>query len=245
MSILTLRDIVDDAPFTTKRKQASSWNVATLETFVDIRVELDCFPITAKEIKEGKNRRSVSRQCPLTFSSSTFLVPSFSSDPRHHQSRYTRRTQREYTSTPICACLSQSFICQNHFLSIPSHSQSKIPSRLRESSTAFLDRDASSSPDSASSPGTLPISATPSSVHSTQTNGTKKSGGGAIATSGFGRGAGRGKAQPRMPSPPRPPVTVVRKPDTDYLVGALGVFCTVFPACVTRVSEDELIMISC
>ncbi|EIM92829.1 uncharacterized protein STEHIDRAFT_152134 [Stereum hirsutum FP-91666 SS1] len=115
----------------------------------------------------------------------------------------------------------------NHFLSIPSNSQSKVPSRLRESSTAFLDRDRSSSPESASSPGTLPISAaTPSSVHSIQTNGTKKGGGGAAVPSGFGRGAGvgagRAKVQPRMPSPPRPPVTVVRKPDTDYLVDVEG-----------------------
>ncbi|KAI0271544.1 hypothetical protein BC834DRAFT_967005 [Gloeopeniophorella convolvens] len=90
-------------------------------------------------------------------------------------------------------------------------SQSKIPSRLRESSIAsFLEPEATAgSPESrSSSPGTAP---TPSSsiFGNGRVNGT--AGGGEVK-----------KVPPRAPSPPRPPPPVTRRPETDYLVDVEG-----------------------
>ncbi|KAI9445459.1 hypothetical protein H4582DRAFT_924089 [Lactarius indigo] len=91
-------------------------------------------------------------------------------------------------------------------------SQSKIPSRLRESSIAsFLEPEATgASPGSrSSSPGTA---ATPTS--SIFGNGR---------ANGFAVGGGEEKrVPPRAPSPPRPPPPVTRRPETDYLVDVEG-----------------------
>ncbi|KAH9005986.1 hypothetical protein EDB86DRAFT_2877482 [Lactarius hatsudake] len=94
-------------------------------------------------------------------------------------------------------------------------SQSKIPSRLRESSIAsFLEPEATgASPGSrSSSPGTA---ATPTS--SIFGNGR---------ANGFAGGGGGGgeekRVPPRIPSPPRPPPPVTRRPETDYLVDVEG-----------------------
>jgi hypothetical protein len=87
-------------------------------------------------------------------------------------------------------------------------SQSKIPSRLRESSIAsFLEPEATgASPGSrSSSPGTA---ATPTSsvLGNGKVNGT--SGGG-----------DEKRIPPHIPTPPKPPPPVTRRPETDYLVG--------------------------
>lgn len=122
----------------------------------------------------------------------------------------------------------------NHHLAPPINSHSKVPSRLRESSTAsFLEREPShsSSPDSrSSSPGALLVSAaTPSSGHSAQSPAARKRNAQATnGLSGLGSslgglagslGAGMGKAMPRVPSPPAPPI---RRTDTEYLVDVEG-----------------------
>ena len=90
-------------------------------------------------------------------------------------------------------------------------SQSKIPSRLRESSIALsLEIEATgASPGSRSS---SPATATPTS-----------------SVLGLGNGRSNGitagsiveeKRVPlRVPSPPRPPPPVMRRPETDYLIG--------------------------
>ncbi|KAF8264419.1 hypothetical protein EI94DRAFT_1738471 [Lactarius quietus] len=90
-------------------------------------------------------------------------------------------------------------------------SQSKIPSRLRESSiVSFLEPEATgASPGSrSSSPGTA---ATPTS--SMFGNGR---------ANGFAGGGEEKKAPARVPSPPRPPPPVTRRPETDYLVDVEG-----------------------
>ncbi|KAA1468576.1 hypothetical protein DENSPDRAFT_833923 [Dentipellis sp. KUC8613] len=99
------------------------------------------------------------------------------------------------------------------------HSHSKIPSRLRESSTvSVLERTASSSTGSrSSSPGTLPVSAaTPSSAHSVHSFGGPRRN---------GMVGKKSKPMTRLPSPPhppRPPTPVMRRPETDYLVDVEG-----------------------
>ena len=105
--------------------------------------------------------------------------------------------------------------CANSGQNAPgAKSQSKIPSRLRESSTAsFLEPEATvASPGSrSSSPGTA---ATPSSsvLGSAKPNGT-------------GGGVGEKRVPGRIPSPPRPPPVVTRRPETDYLVGKHALLC--------------------
>ncbi|KAI0307568.1 hypothetical protein B0F90DRAFT_25636 [Multifurca ochricompacta] len=89
-------------------------------------------------------------------------------------------------------------------------SQSKIPSRLRESSIAsFLEPEATgASPGSrSSSPGTA---ATPTSsvLGNGRANGTI--------------GGEEKRIPPRIPSPPRPPPPITRRPETDYLVDVEG-----------------------
>ncbi|KAF8480937.1 hypothetical protein DFH94DRAFT_435676 [Russula ochroleuca] len=88
-----------------------------------------------------------------------------------------------------------------------SKSQSKIPSRLRESSTAsFLPEGTAASPGSRSStPGTA---ATPTS--SVPGNGRPNGTSGVVEEK---------RVPPRIPSPPRP---VTRRPETDYLVDVEG-----------------------
>jgi hypothetical protein len=96
--------------------------------------------------------------------------------------------------------------CANSGQNAPgAKSQSKIPSRLRESSTAsFLEPEATvASPGSrSSSPGTAatPTSSVPGNA---KPNGT----------------VGGGVGEKRVPGPPRPPPVVTRRPETDYLVG--------------------------
>jgi hypothetical protein len=100
--------------------------------------------------------------------------------------------------------------CANSGQNAPgSKSQSKIPSRLRESSTAsFLEPEATvASPGSrSSSPGTAatPTSSVPGNA---KPNGTA------------GGGVGEKRVPGRISSPPRPPPVVTRRPETDYLVG--------------------------
>ncbi|TFY72647.1 hypothetical protein EVG20_g359 [Dentipellis fragilis] len=99
------------------------------------------------------------------------------------------------------------------------HSHSKIPSRLRESSTvSVLERAASSSTGSrSSSPGMLPVgAATPSSAHSVHSFGGPRRN---------GMVGKKSKPMTRLPSPPhppRPPTPVMRRPETDYLVDVEG-----------------------
>lgn len=101
-------------------------------------------------------------------------------------------------------------------------SQSKLPSKLRSSSTtSFLERDRSSTPGSQSSAGT-PIASTSSaiSVKSAAGTGPPKRGRPKGSKTGMGRGAMA--AQQKRQSPPRPPppppVPAVRI-EPDYLVG--------------------------
>lgn len=100
-------------------------------------------------------------------------------------------------------------------------SQSKIPSKLRSSSTAsFLDRDRSATPASQSSSGT-PIATSVSSVISGQSpagTGPPKRGRPKGSKTGMGRGAAALAAQVKRPSPPRPPPP----PQPDYLIDVEG-----------------------
>ncbi|KAI6136900.1 hypothetical protein F5141DRAFT_1077382 [Pisolithus sp. B1] len=100
-------------------------------------------------------------------------------------------------------------------------SQSKIPSKLRSSSTAsFLDRDRSATPASQSSSGT-PIATSVSSVISGQSpagTGPPKRGRPKGSKTGVGRGAAALAAQVKRPSPPRPPPP----PQPDYLIDVEG-----------------------
>ncbi|KAI6153317.1 hypothetical protein BKA82DRAFT_4088310 [Pisolithus tinctorius] len=100
-------------------------------------------------------------------------------------------------------------------------SQSKIPSKLRSSSTAsFLDRDRSATPASQSSSST-PIATSVSSVISGQSpagTGPPKRGRPKGSKTGMGRGAAALAAQVKRPSPPRPPPP----PQPDYLIDVEG-----------------------
>ena len=96
-------------------------------------------------------------------------------------------------------------------------SQSKIPSRLRESSIAsFVEPEATgASPGSrSSSPGTA-ATTTSSVLGNGRANGTN--------------GGGDEKRMPsHIPTPPRPLPPVTRRPETDYLIGKQTVrFCRV------------------
>ncbi|KAF9243818.1 hypothetical protein BU15DRAFT_71938 [Melanogaster broomeanus] len=101
-------------------------------------------------------------------------------------------------------------------------SQSKVPSKLRSSSTAsILDRGRSSTPGSQSSAGT-PIATSVSSAVSAQSaggTGPPKRGRPKGSKTGMGRGAAA--AQVKRPSPPRPPPPPVRI-EPDYLVDVEG-----------------------
>ncbi|KAI6133320.1 hypothetical protein EDD16DRAFT_1531148 [Pisolithus croceorrhizus] len=100
-------------------------------------------------------------------------------------------------------------------------STSKIPSKLRSSSTAsFLDRDRSATPASQSSSGT-PIATSVSSVISGQSpagTGPPKRGRPKGSKTGMGRGAAVIATQVKRPSPPRPPPP----PQPDYLIDVEG-----------------------
>ncbi|KAF8139963.1 hypothetical protein EV363DRAFT_318605 [Boletus edulis] len=108
----------------------------------------------------------------------------------------------------------------NQSLQVPS-SQSKVPSKLRSSSTAsFLDRERSSTPGSQSSVGT-PIGASTSpaiSAKSPAGTGPPKRGRPKGSKTGVGRG---GAALIKRPSPPRPPPPPVRI-EPDYLIDVEG-----------------------
>lgn len=110
-----------------------------------------------------------------------------------------------------------------------SSSQSKVPSKLRSSSTAsFLERerDRSSTPGSQSSVGT-PIASTSSAISARSVAGTGPPKRGRPKGSKTGTGRGALVAQQKRPSPPRPllpppppppPAPAVRI-EQDYLVG--------------------------
>ncbi|KIJ68724.1 hypothetical protein HYDPIDRAFT_173384 [Hydnomerulius pinastri MD-312] len=111
-------------------------------------------------------------------------------------------------------------------LQVPSSSQSKVPSKLRSSSTAsFLDRERSSTPGSQSSAGT-PIATSTSSANSAQSpagTGPPKRGRPKGSKTGMGRGAAALAAQIKRPSPPRPPPPPVPiRIEPDYLVDVEG-----------------------
>ncbi|KAL4068325.1 hypothetical protein V8B97DRAFT_1974909 [Scleroderma yunnanense] len=104
-----------------------------------------------------------------------------------------------------------------------SSSQSKIPSKLRSSSTAsFLERDRSATPASQSSAGT-PIATSTSSAISGQSaagSGPQKRGRPKGSKTGMGRGTAAMAAQVKQPSPPRPPPPPPPRPD--YLIDVEG-----------------------
>lgn len=134
---------------------------------------------------------------------------------------------------PLNICLSLD--CANNFgqhspLAPPgAKSQSKIPSRLRESSIALsLEIEATgASPGSrSSSPATA---ATPTSSVLGLGNGKPNS-----ITAGSIVEEKRIPA--RIPSPPRPPPPVTRRPETDYLIGTHVIF-----VCVS-VNDGDLVM---
>ncbi|KII93669.1 hypothetical protein PLICRDRAFT_49690 [Plicaturopsis crispa FD-325 SS-3] len=110
-----------------------------------------------------------------------------------------------------------------------SGSQSRVPSKLRASSTASFVADQSSSPESSSSLDT-PVAST-STPTSTSASGKSPS----IATTATATTAGRGRKKgvpsanrkinglpPRLPSPPRPPPPPVRIAEPDYLIDVEG-----------------------
>ncbi|KAG0702705.1 hypothetical protein DFH29DRAFT_486837 [Suillus ampliporus] len=114
-------------------------------------------------------------------------------------------------------------------LQVPSSSsQSKVPSKLRSSSTAsFLERDRSSTPGSQSSVGT-PIASTSSAISARSAAGTGPPKRGRPKGSKTGAGRGTLAAQQKRPSPPRPlppppplPAPAVRI-EPDYLVDVEG-----------------------
>jgi len=116
-----------------------------------------------------------------------------------------------------------------------SSSQSKVPSKLRSSSTAsFLerDRDRSSTPGSQSSAGT-PIASTSSAISARSVAGTGPPKRGRPKGSKTGTGRGALAAQQKRPSPPRPllpppppPPPAVRI-EQDYLVGRFDAVGTI------------------
>ncbi|KAG9314633.1 hypothetical protein JVU11DRAFT_5438 [Chiua virens] len=111
----------------------------------------------------------------------------------------------------------------NQSLQVPS-SQSKVPSKLRSSSTAsFLDRERSSTPGSQSSVST-PIGTSASSAISAKSpagTGPPKRGRPKGSKTGTGRGAAALAVQVKRPSPPRPPPPPVRI-EPDYLIDVDG-----------------------
>jgi len=92
-------------------------------------------------------------------------------------------------------------------------SQSKIPSRLRESSTApLLEPEA---------PGASPASRS-SSPATAATTTSSVLGNGRQSGANAGAAAEEKKVPARIPSPPRPLPPVTRRPETDYLVDVEG-----------------------
>ncbi|KAG2154536.1 hypothetical protein DEU56DRAFT_769111 [Suillus clintonianus] len=105
-------------------------------------------------------------------------------------------------------------------LQVPSSSsQSKVPSKLRSSSTAsFLERDRSSTPGSQSSVGT-PIASTSSAISARSAAGTGPPKRGRPKGSKTGTGRGGLAAQQKRPSPPRLlPLPPPPPPAVSYLV---------------------------
>ena len=101
--------------------------------------------------------------------------------------------------TPIDALIAPNSAPQQSHYSPTTNSQSKIPSKLRDSSTAsFLDRSSASS--RSSSPEGIYV-ATPASSFSGQ---SPHLAAGAIGNGGNSRGRPLGTGPPRRPSPPRP-----------------------------------------
>lgn len=101
--------------------------------------------------------------------------------------------------TPSNALIKPNSARQQSHYSPTTNSQSKIPSKLRDSSTAsFLDRSSASS--RSSSPEGIYV-ATPASSFSGQ---SPHLAAGAIGNGGNSRGRPLGTGPPRRPSPPRP-----------------------------------------
>lgn len=99
-------------------------------------------------------------------------------------------------------------------LQVPS-SQSKVPSKLRSSSTAsFLDKERSSTPGSQSSIGT-PIGASAIAAKSPVGTGPPKRGRPKGSKTGMGRGVAAQMKRPSPPRPPPPPVPI----EPDYMIG--------------------------
>ena len=133
-------------------------------------------------------------------------------------------------ASKLCHMLTCANPGQNTPLAPPGpKSQSKIPSRLRESSTAsFLEPDAiGASPESrSSSPGTV-ATPTSSSLGNGRPNGT--SGGVSVEEK---------RVAPRIPSPPRPLPPVTRRPETDYLVGKHTIIIIIIILCLSVTKGD-------
>ena len=155
----------------------------------------------------------------------------FPSDITISSSRTNRKREE-----PLNFCHSLDFannFAQHSPLAPPgAKSQSKIPSRLRESSIALsLEIEATgASPGSrSSSPATA---ATPTSSVLGLGNGKANS----ITAGSI---VEEKRIPPRIPSPPRPPPPVTRRPETDYLIGKHVCLCHFFGVCV---NDDGLVM---
>ncbi|EGO20972.1 hypothetical protein SERLADRAFT_475482 [Serpula lacrymans var. lacrymans S7.9] len=138
-----------------------------------------------------------------------------------------KKQKKSKTAAPLVRVRSNS---QSTNLQIPS-SNSKVPSKLRSSSTVSLlereqDRERSSSPSHSSSAGT-PIASisTPTSsfsAHSPAGTGPPRRGRPPKnKANGVGVGRGAPIAPPKRPSPPRPPPPTVRI-EPDYLIDVEG-----------------------
>ncbi|KAH9964471.1 hypothetical protein BC827DRAFT_1187339 [Russula dissimulans] len=93
-------------------------------------------------------------------------------------------------------------------------SQSKIPSRLRESSTAPLPEPEAT--------GASPASRSSSPATAVTTNSSVLGNGKSNGVNAAAAVVEEKKVPSRIPSPPRPPPPVTRRPETDYLVDVEG-----------------------
>jgi len=117
---------------------------------------------------------------------------------------------------------SDAAVASNTYQSSSTGSQSKIPSKLRDSSIASFEPSRSSPSSRSSSPGTpMASTSTPTSAFSTHSpprpSGKKKGRPPKVKPNG------NAKAVPlKRNSPPRPPPPPIRVPDPDYLVDVEG-----------------------
>ncbi|KAG6371663.1 hypothetical protein JVT61DRAFT_9377 [Boletus reticuloceps] len=166
----------------------------------------------SNEKAKGKSKGKIAGIChSLRARCIISLVPCFSTQSR---------ARRPYESGSVLYSWSPiHFSMLQSLQALSSHS--KVPSKLRASSTAsFLDRERSSTPGSQSSVGT-PIGASTSpaiSANSPAGTGPPKRGRPKGSKTGVGRGAA---ALMKRPSPPRPPPPPVRI-EPDYLIDVEG-----------------------